>query len=351
MILKTLSDDLFELNDIRRKLPNAVSELVGSHGVLVEHPAEGLFVEIDFFDVGAHRLSGIQLASKRCGGVLEILEKVGADREQVATGEFRDLTDVSEAGAHHLRLVAELFVVVVDFLDGLDTGILRTDVFFAGGGFVVIVNATNERRDEARVGLRAGDGLWEREEERQIAIDAFFLADRSGLGTFPCRGDLDEHTLTGRSLLLVETDEVASLFDGSFNIERKSGINFGGNSTGNDRENFASERNEKIVDDLAVKGSTRERAGAVIGHGLLEEGLVFRLLNSLVDQRGVRRRVLGCVGANAFEVSSIGDNGGELLELFERIRLAHNIMCKTACRLSARTQKCKRKCATPAMVD
>ena len=158
--LEALGDDLFELNDIRRKLPNAISELVGSHGVLVEHPAEGLFVEIDFFDVVTRRLSGIQLASERCGGVLEILEKIGADREQVATSEFGDLADVPEAGAHHLRLVAELFVVVVDLFDGLDTGILRANVFFAGSGFVVIVNAANERRDEARVGLGAGDSLW-----------------------------------------------------------------------------------------------------------------------------------------------------------------------------------------------
>ena len=324
MILKALSDDLFELNDIRRKLPNAISELVGRHGVLVEHPAESLFVEIDFFDVGAHRLSGIQLASKRCGGVLEILEKVGADRQQVATSEFRDLADVSEAGAHHLRLVAELFVVVVDFLDGLDTGILRADVFFAGGGFVVIVNAANEGRDEACIGLRAGDGLWEREEEREVAIDAFFLADRSGLGAFPCRGDLDEHTLTGCALLLIEADEVTGLFDCAFNIKRKSGIDFGGNTTWNDREDFATERDEKIVDDLTVERATGERARAIIGHSLLEERLVFRLLDSLVDQRGICRRILWRVGADAFEVPGIGDNGGELLELIERIGLAHD---------------------------
>jgi hypothetical protein len=47
-------------------------------------------------------------------------------------------------------------------------------------------------------------------------------------------------------------------------------------------------------------------------------------LNSLVDQRGIRRRILWRVGADAFEIPGIGDNGGELLELIERISLAHN---------------------------
>jgi hypothetical protein len=46
---------------------------------------------------------------------------------------------------------------------------------------------------------------------------------------------------------------------------------------------------------------------------------VIRLLRHCVNQTGIRRRILRFELADAFEVSRIGDNRREFLELFEPV--------------------------------
>ena len=308
---------MFKRNDVGREFPDAFGEFVGRHGVFVEHPTEGFFIHRDFFDVRFGSLGGVEFFDDWLSGFLKFLEQLGRDGEEVAAGEFADLAGVAEAGAHHLCVVAEFFVVVENPIHRLHAGILGALVFFSGLGLVVVVNAADEGRDEAHACLGASNRLGHRKKEREVAVDSFFLADGCGLRAFPGRGDLNEDALARGAEFFVETDEVARLLDGGFDIEGKAGIDLGGNAAGDDREDFAAEGDEEVVDDLAVERGAGERAGAVVSDGFREERLVFGLLDGLENQRRIGRGVLRRVGADAFKVSRVGDDGGELLELVE----------------------------------
>ena len=107
----------------------------------------------------------------------ELAEELGSDGEEVAAGEFDDLADVAEAGAHDHGLVAEILVVVVDRGDGLDAGVIGAGVVLAGVLLVPVEDAADEGRDQRDLGFGAGDGLVQAEEEGHVAVDAFLLED------------------------------------------------------------------------------------------------------------------------------------------------------------------------------
>jgi hypothetical protein len=44
-------------------------------------------------------------------------------------------------------------------------------------------------------GIGAGDRLRQREQQGQIAVDAFLFQHLRGAYAFPCGGDLDQHAL------------------------------------------------------------------------------------------------------------------------------------------------------------
>src|ERR1035441_434643 len=89
--------------------------------------------------------------------------------EQVAAREFGDFADVAEAGSHHHRLVAEMFVVVVDGGDGLNARVVRAGVVLARVLLVPIENAADERRDQRDLRLRRRNCLVQAEEQGQVA--------------------------------------------------------------------------------------------------------------------------------------------------------------------------------------
>ena len=169
------------LNELRELLrvgvegAEAFGGLLGGHRVFVEQPAEGFFVQRQFRDAGS--LGGVhaQLARERRFGLLQFREQVRADGEQVATGQLGDLAEVAEARAHDFGAVAKFFVVAVDLLHGDHAGIFggREIAFLLG--LIPIHDAADERRDEFDVRFGAGDGLREREEQREIAVDAVAL--------------------------------------------------------------------------------------------------------------------------------------------------------------------------------
>ena len=139
-----MRDHFLERDDVRGEFADALGELVGGHGVLVEEPAEDFFVHVDFQHIGLRGRGGVELAGDGGVGFLEFLEEFGGDGEEVAAGEFGDLAGVAETRAHDLRLVAEFFVVGVDAADGLDARVLGALVVGAGFGFVVVVDAADE---------------------------------------------------------------------------------------------------------------------------------------------------------------------------------------------------------------
>ena len=74
----------------------------------------------------------------------EFSEERRADREQVAAGQLGDFALVAEGCAHDFRVVAELFVVVVNLRDGDDAGIFRRSVVLLRAGLEPVENTTDE---------------------------------------------------------------------------------------------------------------------------------------------------------------------------------------------------------------
>jgi hypothetical protein len=120
---------------------------------------------------------------------------------------------VSERSTHDDSVVAVLLVVVVDLGDGNNSRVGRSLVLLVGVGLLVpIEDTSDERRDEGDLGLSARDGLFEAEEQREVAMDVILLLELTrGLDTLPGRGNLDEDALLGDSDLLVEGDQVLGL--------------------------------------------------------------------------------------------------------------------------------------------
>lgn len=133
------------------------------------------------------------------------ISKTYRNSQIVAPGQLGDLARVAERGAHDDGLVAKLLVVVEDALDAGDAGVLLLAVLLLGGGLVPVEDAADEGRDEEGVGLGGGDGLRQREHQRQVAIDAVVaLQDLGRLDAFPRGGDLDQDAIFGDAELLVQ---------------------------------------------------------------------------------------------------------------------------------------------------
>jgi len=61
--------------------------------------------------------------------------------------------------------------------------------------------------------------LRQREEQRQIAVDAFALQDFAGADAFPGARDLDEDALAPDAALFIERDEAAALVNKRLGVE------------------------------------------------------------------------------------------------------------------------------------
>lgn len=98
-----------------------------------------------------------------------------------------------------------------------------------------VEDSADKGRDEGDLGLGTGNGLDKGEEQGQVAVNAVLgLELSSSLDTLVGGGDLDEDSLLGDTLGLVEIDELESLLDGGVLVERESGVDLGGDSAGDD---------------------------------------------------------------------------------------------------------------------
>ena len=75
-----------------------------------------------------------------------------------------------------------------------------------------------------------------------------------------------------------------------------------------------------MIDDVLDLRRAAEPGFAAIGQHFFEEVTVIFLLRRRVNQTGIRRGILRLELADALEVSRIGDNCGELLDLFELVQ-------------------------------
>ena len=119
--------------------------------------------------------------------------KTHRNRQIIATGQLRNLAHIPKARAHDHRLVPILLVVIENALHALDARVLVGGELALLLRLVPVHDAPDKGRDEKGTRLGGGDGLHEREHERQVAVDAVLgLQDVRGLDAFPGRGDLDE---------------------------------------------------------------------------------------------------------------------------------------------------------------
>jgi hypothetical protein len=240
----------------------------------------------------------------------ELVEELGADRQQVAAAEPLDLVGLAEARTHHLGRVAELLVVLVDPRHRGDAGVLvDRDVGEAALLLPVVVDPADEGRDQRDPGLRAGDRLGEAEQQRQVAVDPLALEDLGGADAFPGAGDLDQHAVPGAAVRLVERDQAAGLGQRRLGVEAQPRVDLGRDPAGHDVEDRVAERDEEPIEGILGVARRAERG--------LDQRRVRRIGGRLQDQRRVGRRVLRAVFLDRGDVAGVGDDHGVLLQGFE----------------------------------
>lgn len=221
-----LLESLLERLSVSSKLADTLAELLDGHLLLVEGKAEGGLVvdERLALNVLGSGGSGVELLGDGIGAVEELLKqrrlvslarvllqrkkrikKTYRDGQVVTASKFSDFTSVAERGTHNDGLVAKLLVVVKDGLDRGHTGIGLLGVLLLGGSLVPVEDTADKGRDEESVGLGGGNGLGQREQESQVAVDLVVaLEDLGGLDALPGGGNLDQDAVLGDALLLVE---------------------------------------------------------------------------------------------------------------------------------------------------
>ena len=140
-----------------------------------------------------------------------------------------------------------------------------------------------------------------------------------GTNPLPGGGNLDQDALAADSGLLVETDEITGFIKGSGSIKGETGIDLGADAARYDFQNLQSKEDQRIIDDLVEMNGAGKCRALVIGNRLVEQTAVFRLKNRFENQRGVGRGILRCKFPNGFKISRVGNNGGELLKVFELV--------------------------------
>src|SRR5262249_12269887 len=167
---------LLQVTRIAVEFTNAFGELLCSHCVFVVHPAECLFIQMEAFFLDGLCFCWIEFTIESSLGFLQLVEKIRADREQVASRQADDLIHIPEAGAHHLSLVVVFLVIVVDARHRCNSGVLVGLNLLSPSFFLIpIVNATDEGRDQGHSRLGACDRLSETKKECQIAVNTFFF--------------------------------------------------------------------------------------------------------------------------------------------------------------------------------
>lgn len=183
---------------------------------------------------------------------VKLFEKTGRNGQKVDTGKLLDFTRITERCAHDNCLIAKLLVVVEDALNRVDTRILRSLVRrLSSRSLVPIQDATNKGRNKSGTGFSSGNSLNERKEKSQVNVDSVLgFKLTSSLNTFIGRSNLNKDTFLRNPLLLIKIDNFESLFNGTFLVERKTGINLSRNTARDDFENLGTKLNEQVVKGL-----------------------------------------------------------------------------------------------------
>lgn len=224
-------------------------------------------------------------------------EQLGGDSQVVDTGQSLDFANVSERSTHDDGLVSVLLVVVEDVLDRLDSRVLLASVIGVRVLLLVPVeDSTDEGRDQGGTSLGTGDGLTETEEQGQVAVNVLVgLQVSGGLDTFPGGSDLDQDSLSLNTDGFVEGDQLLGLVDSGLGVVGQGGVNFGGDSTGDDLEDLSAEFNKESVGGVLDLGvNVTSLLLGVLDGDVNESGVTF-LLGGGQNQGGVGSGILGLV--------------------------------------------------------
>ena len=265
---------------------------------------------------------GVQGAIQRGIACGQLRQQVGADGQQVAARQRGDLPNIAKTRAHHLGGNAVAFVVVVNGRHGLHAGVVGQGVVGLHPRctcrlFVPVVNTSHKGRDELHLGVAAGHRLAKREQQSQVAANAFALQLGGGLYAFPRRSNFDEHAFARYAFGLVQSHDALGAGHGGRGVKAQASIDFGGHAPRDGGQNFLAKAHQQAV-NLQV-----HRLCAVRGHGGFEQGQVFGLLHRLQDERRIGGGVLGLKLGELLEVASVSHDGSEL---FEGVELVHGLI-------------------------
>ena len=87
------------------------------------------------------------------------------------------------------------------------------------------------------------------EQQRQVAVDAFFLQHRRSLNALPGRCDLDQHALFADARGRVQPNQLARLGDGARGVEREACVDLGGDPAWHDVEDFETKADQYLIND------------------------------------------------------------------------------------------------------
>jgi len=183
--------------------------------------------------------------------------------------------------------------------------------------------------DEGHSRLRAGDGLVEAEEQREVAMNAFFFKHFRSTDAGPRGSDLDQNPVMADAGLIILGDNAARLGNGGLGVEGEPRIDLGGDPAGDDFENALAESHREALEGqfghIGVAGViallvTRFFENAV------DKLLIMRHLRSGRDERGVGGGVGGAEFFHRLKIAGVGDHRGVLPQLLEQILRHENLL-------------------------
>ena len=138
----------------------------------------------------------------------QLFQQCRSDGQTVATCQFQNFADVTEACAHNHGFITVLFVVLVDFRYRNHARIFcRSVLFLITIRFVPVKNTANKWRDQEHACFRTSTSLSEGEQQCQVTVNTFFFQLFCSTDTLPGRSQFDQNTIVANPCIVVEFDQ------------------------------------------------------------------------------------------------------------------------------------------------
>ncbi len=177
-----------------------------------------------------------------------------------------------------------LFVILVNRFDRLHARVIFGGIRLTGFGFVPVEDAADKRRNQIGTRFRTGTGLRKRKQQRQVAVNAFFLQLFRRTNAFPGGGNLDQHAGAGNTLILIQANQLAGFLNRSLSIKRQTRIHFSGNTARHVFQHFTANRHNQTVGSFFdLHGGIRREMFRLRNHGF-QQRRIFRTGDGFENQ-------------------------------------------------------------------